>query len=138
MTALTVAEVTEILAGQLTDYPGYRVLEVGPSGAVFTAEPPALRSRPGGTVSGPAIFEFVDIAAYLTVNALLGGVVGAMLTSSSISFLEAPRPERLVGAISAVKLGRRLAVMAAEVTDADDRLTAIATLHFALPSRVGR
>jgi uncharacterized protein (TIGR00369 family) len=67
--------------------------------------------RPGGTVSGPAIFGLADVAAYLAVLARIGPVALAVTTSASIDFLRKPGPGRdLTAQVRVLKLGRVLAV----------------------------
>ena len=67
--------------------------------------------RPGGTVSGPAIFALADIAMYLAIIARIGPVALAVTTNCSIDFLRKPAAGRaLVAKARVLKLGRRLAV----------------------------
>ena len=67
--------------------------------------------RPGGTVSGPAIFALADIAMYLAIIARIGPVALAVTTNCSIDFLRKPAAARaLVAKARVLKLGRRLAV----------------------------
>ncbi|NGO45824.1 PaaI family thioesterase [Streptomyces ureilyticus] len=132
---LTLDETRLLLAEYLPDEHGFDIAEVAPDGLVFTADPASLSTRPGGTVSGPAIFAFADVAAYLAVSAYLGKTPSAMLTSSSITFLEAAEPGELRARIEAVRIGRRTAVFTARVEDEPGRLVALATLHFSFPGR---
>jgi uncharacterized protein (TIGR00369 family) len=130
---LTLEETRLLLAEYLPDAHGLDVAEITPDGLVFTTGPAGLSVRPGGTVSGPAIFAFADVAAYVSVSAYLGRTPSAMLTSSSISFLEAAEPGRLRARVEAERIGRRTAVFTARVEDEQGRLIALATLHFAFP-----
>ena len=142
--ALTTDELNVLMAEYLPDTDGFRVLDVSPAGVLFRADPAVLSIRPGGTVSGPAIFTgtvsgpaiftFADIAGYLTVNAYLGRTPLAMLTSSSISFLEAPEPGVLHAFVEMLRLGRRSGVCTARVQDERGGLVAMATLHFSFPA----
>ncbi|MFI7241569.1 PaaI family thioesterase [Streptomyces qinglanensis] len=132
------AEIRELITEYLPDPPGVDLLDVGPGGLVFAAGPAGLAVRPGGTVSGPALFGFADVAGYLTVNAYLGRTPSAMLTSSSISFLEATEPERLHARVAPERIGRRTAVVSARVESPEGCPVALATLHFAFPGRRNR
>ncbi|MFE9388663.1 PaaI family thioesterase [Streptomyces sp. NPDC006784] len=132
------AEIRELITEHLPDPPGVDLLDVGPGGLVFTADPAGLAVRPGGTVSGPALFAFADVAGYLAVNAYLGRTPSAMLTSSSISFLEATEPERLHARVAPERIGRRTAVVSARVESVDGTPVALATLHFSFPGRRNR
>lgn len=67
--------------------------------------------RPGGTVSGPAIFALADVAVYLAVLSRIGPVALAVTTSSSIDFLRKPAAGRdLLAETRLLKLGQALAV----------------------------
>lgn len=132
--ALTTDQLNALLAEYLPGTDGFRVLDVSSAGVLFRADPAALSIRPGGTVSGPAIFTFADIAGYLTMNAYLGRTPLAMLTSSSISFLEAPEPGVLQAFVEVLRIGRRSGVCTAHVRDEQGGLVAMATLHFSFPA----
>lgn len=67
-------------------------------------------SRPGGTVSGPAMFSLADVTVYLAVLAMIGPQKLAVTTSCSIDFMRKPGLVDLVGEGRILKLGRRLAV----------------------------
>ncbi|BCJ75938.1 hypothetical protein CS0771_54820 [Catellatospora sp. IY07-71] len=131
---LTLAELRELLTEFLPDS-GLCVREISPHRVIVTAGPDGLECRPGGTLSGPAIFKVVDLAAFLAVNAYAGRVLTGVLTQGSINLLEAAEPGPLEVVIEVVKLGRRMAVTNGRVHDQDGRLVAVATMQFALPSR---
>ena len=66
--------------------------------------------RPGGTVSGPAMFALADVATYLAVLAIIGPQKLAVTTNCSIDFMRKPAPGDLRAEGRILKLGRRLAV----------------------------
>ena len=67
--------------------------------------------RPGGTVSGPAIFALADVAMYLAILARIGPVALAVTTNCAVDFLRKPEAGRdLLAEARLLKLGRRLAV----------------------------
>jgi uncharacterized protein (TIGR00369 family) len=66
--------------------------------------------RPGGTVSGPALFTLADCAFYMAVLAMLGSEALAVTTSCSIDFMRKPAPGELTAEARILKLGRVLAV----------------------------
>ena len=67
--------------------------------------------RPGGTVSGPAIFGLADVASYMIVMAMIGPKVLAVTTSSSMDFMRKPDGQKdLIATCKLLKLGRSLAV----------------------------
>lgn len=68
--------------------------------------------RPGGTVSGPAMFSLADVAAYVAVLAHVGREALAVTTHCSIDFMR--KPEAGVDLLAegrVLKLGRALAVI---------------------------
>lgn len=67
--------------------------------------------RPGGTVSGPAIFALADVAMYLAILARIGPVALTVTTSCALDFMRKPAAGRdLLGEARVLKLGRSLAV----------------------------
>ena len=92
--------------------------------------------RPGGTVSGAAMFTLADFAVYVAVIAAMGEVGhGAVTTSLNINFLTRPEPRDLVARVRLIRLGRRLAVGEAEIfSDGLPDMVAHATATYALPT----
>ncbi|HZB32758.1 MAG TPA: PaaI family thioesterase [Streptosporangiaceae bacterium] len=135
----TVDQTAALLAELIPGDHGLRVVEVRPPGRVVcTAGPDGLEYALGGSVSGPTMFKLVDYAAFLTVNACVGVMRSAVLAHSSISFLEPAQPGVLRIVVDIVQLGLRTAVADVRVTDGRDWLVAMASLHFALPTRKSR
>lgn len=67
--------------------------------------------RPGGTVSGPAMFALADVAIYLSILSRIGEVALAVTTNASIDFMRKPEAGRdLLCDCRILKLGRTLAV----------------------------
>ena len=67
--------------------------------------------RPGGTVSGPAMFGLADVAVYLAVLAQIGPVALAVTTNAGIDFLRKQAAGAdLIAKARLLKLGRVLAV----------------------------
>lgn len=67
--------------------------------------------RPGGTVSGPAIFALADVAVYLAILSQIGPKALTVTTNASIDFLRKPAAGTdLMGTARMLKLGRVLAV----------------------------
>jgi uncharacterized protein (TIGR00369 family) len=67
--------------------------------------------RPGGTVSGPAIFGLADVAVYLAILARIGPVALAVTTNASVDFLRKPAAGvDLLAEARVLKLGLVLAV----------------------------
>lgn len=67
--------------------------------------------RPGGTVSGPAIFALADVTVYLAILAMIGPKALAVTTSCSLDFMRKPAAGTdLIAECRLLKLGRVLAV----------------------------
>jgi uncharacterized protein (TIGR00369 family) len=65
--------------------------------------------RPGGTVTGPALFGLADVALYGAVLSLIGRVELAVTTSMTINFLRKPGQFGVIAEARILKLGKRLA-----------------------------
>ncbi|WP_323010300.1 PaaI family thioesterase [Paracoccus sp. (in: a-proteobacteria)] len=67
--------------------------------------------RPGGTISGPAMFALADVTIYLAILARIGEVALAVTTNASIDFMRKPEAGcDLLAECRILKLGRILAV----------------------------
>lgn len=67
--------------------------------------------RPGGTVSGPAMFGLADVAMYLAILSRIGPVGLSVTTSCAIDFMRKPAAGAdLLAEARLLKLGRALAV----------------------------
>lgn len=94
--------------------------------------------RPGGTVSGPAIFALADVGAWLAVLTLIGPVEMAVTTNCGIDFMRAaPGGQDLCCEGRVLKLGRRMAVTDAFIRpQGGGALVARAGLTYAIPPGV--
>jgi uncharacterized protein (TIGR00369 family) len=93
--------------------------------------------RPGGTVSGTAMFTLADFALYVAIIATLGEVgLDAVTTNLNINFLAKPEPRDLVARVNLIRLGRRLAVGEVQIySDGAPDMVAHAIGTYALPAR---
>lgn len=92
--------------------------------------------RPGGTVSGPAMFEAVDCAFYMALMAMIGPEGLTVTTTATINFLNKPAPVDLICKVRILKLGKLLATGDATVfSDGSDKPVAHATLTYAIPPK---
>lgn len=67
--------------------------------------------RPGGTVSGPAMFALADVSVYMAVMGMIGPEALAVTTNGSIDFMRKPvAGVDLISKCRLLKLGRALAV----------------------------
>lgn len=91
--------------------------------------------RPGGTVSGPAMFKLADFGVYVAILARLGEAgLQAVTTSMTMNFLSRPRPADLIARIRVLKIGRRLAVCEVSLfSEGADDIIAHATSTYAIP-----
>ena len=94
--------------------------------------------RPGGTVSGPALFGLADVGVYLAVLSMIGPQALAVTTSASIDFMRKPSAGvEVLAEVELLKLGRKLAVGDVRMfaTPPDDRvLVARASLTYSIPN----
>ena len=99
----------------------FLVEEVAPMRARLRLVYDERHLRPGGTISGPAMFSLADLAMYAAILGELGVVddpsvahksAGALsvTTNLNINFLRKPDQRDLIGEAKLMKLGRRLAV----------------------------
>jgi uncharacterized protein (TIGR00369 family) len=91
--------------------------------------------RPGGTVSGPAMFKLADFGVYAAILGRLGERgLQAVTTSMTVNFLSRPQPGDILAEIRILKLGRRLAVAEARLfAESGGDLVAHATSTYAIP-----
>jgi len=113
-TRMTVAELTEFLDRDFaqihTGGRTFEVLEVGPMSARLRMDYHERHLRPGGTISGPAMFALTDLALYVAILAQIGPVALAVTTNLNINFMRKPEPRAMIGECRLLKLGRRIAV----------------------------
>ncbi|MCH8951737.1 MAG: PaaI family thioesterase [Proteobacteria bacterium] len=108
--------------------------EVGPMRARLRMPVDASHLRPGGTVSGPAMFTLADCTFYAATLAMIGREPLTVTVSVSINFLRKPARRDLIGEARILKLGKRLSV--GDVTlysEGDDRPVAHAVMTYAIP-----
>ena len=89
----------------------YVVEAVGPMAMTVRFSPSEKDLRPGGTVSGPAMFALADVGVYLALLAMIGPEALAVTTNASLDFMRKPMPDKdLVADVRLLKVGRVLAV----------------------------
>jgi len=95
----------------------------------------ARHLRPGGTVSGPAIFALADVAVYLALLAMIGPEALAVTTNCAIDFMRKPAAETdLIAECRLLKLGRVLAVGDVLIfSEAMEEPVARASLTYSIP-----
>lgn len=91
--------------------------------------------RPGGTVSGPAMFGLVDVTAYLMTLAKIGPKALAVTTNCAIDFMRKPAAGvDMLARGRLLKLGKTLSVIDVLVySEGSDKPVARASLTYAIP-----
>jgi uncharacterized protein (TIGR00369 family) len=113
----------------------YQIVEMAPGRLRVRMTAGAGDLRPGGTVSGPAMFALADCAFYMAVLALVGREALAVTTSAAIDFMRKPAPGGLVAEARVLKLGRRLAVGDVMVfSEGVEGAVARASLTYSIPA----
>ena len=87
----------------------YRIEAVGPMTTRIRKPVTHADLRPGGTVSGPAMFALADCALYAATLAMIGRQALTVTTNLNINFLRKPPQADLIGEARILKLGRTLA-----------------------------
>jgi len=138
-TLMTAAELTQLLEREFPqiDMGGEFVIEsVSPMGAVMRLKGQDKHLRPGGTMSGPAMFLLADVAFYVAIMAQIGPQSLTVTTNLNINFLRKPEPGDLVAEVRLLKLGKRLAVGECFLhSPGDDDPVAHATGTYSIPPR---
>ncbi|MBP2315886.1 PaaI family thioesterase [Azospirillum soli] len=88
---------------------GIRIDHLAPGTVRMTLPYNETFVRPGGTVTGPAMFGLADVALYGAVLSLIGRVELAVTTNMTINFLRRPAPVAITADCRIIKMGKRLA-----------------------------
>lgn len=93
--------------------------------------------RPGGTVSGPAMFALADLAVYAAILSRIGEAgLQAVTANMALNFLKRPEPGDIVADTELLAFGSRLIVAEVRLkAAATSALVAIATATYALPKQ---
>ena len=93
--------------------------------------------RPGGTISGPAMFALADFTVYVALIGTLGvSAIPAVTSNLNINFLLRPALADIVATARIIRLGRRLAYAEVQLnSDGNPEMIAHATSSYALPTR---
>ncbi|MGD1870996.1 MAG: PaaI family thioesterase [Neomegalonema sp.] len=92
--------------------------------------------RPGGTVSGPAMFALADVAFYAATLGMIGREPLTVTTNLNINFMRKPALADMIAEARILKLGRTLSV--GDVTlwsDGKPDPVAHATCTYAIPPK---
>ena len=138
--SMTKAETAEFLQQRFPQVTGeFDVERLTDDGLVLRLKVAEKHLRPGGTVSGPAIFGLADVAFYLALLARIGPVALAVTTSVAIDFMRRPAAGvDLLATARILKLGRALAVGDVMVfSEGSAEPVAHANLTYSIPPGTG-
>jgi uncharacterized protein (TIGR00369 family) len=140
MTAVELASyLDEVFPQRHTNWPPIHIESLEPYKAQLRMEFSETEVRPGGTLSGPAMFRLADFGFYVCLLSMIGPVPLAVTTNMSINFLRRPAPKDLIANIRILKLGQRLAVGDIFLfSDGSTDTVAHATGTYSIPSREKR
>ena len=138
MSKITARQYHDLMTAEAPWYAesGLTLDHIGPGTATLKQPFDEKILRPGGTVSGPAMFTLADCTFYVATLAMIGREALAVTTSLSINFLRKPARCDLIGEARILKLGKHLSVGDVTLYSAgDDRPVAHAAMTYAIPSR---
>ncbi len=119
---------------QMRQAGGMTLVEIGPGFARMCLPYHPANLRPGGTISGPAMFALADVGLYAAILAHIGPVGLAVTTNLNINFLRKPDPQDLLADCTILKLGKRLAVGDVRIYGRQDsHLVSHATGTYSIP-----
>lgn len=135
---MNVAQLREFMAQEFPQVCDDFVVEaVTDDGVNLRLMTSAKHLRPGGTISGPAMFGLADVAMYLAVLSRIGPQALAVTTNCSIDFMRKPvAGADLLCKVTLHKIGRVLAVGDCLIYSAGTaKPVARASLTYALPPK---
>lgn len=113
----------------------FHVEEVSDTGVTLRLLVQDRHLRPGGTISGPAMFGLADVTAYMVTLAHIGPRALAVTTNCSIDFMRKPvAGVDLIAQGRLLKLGKQLSVSDVLIySEGEDKPVARASLTYAIP-----
>jgi uncharacterized protein (TIGR00369 family) len=134
---LTMEELTAFLEEVFPQVRGEFAIEaVGPMTTSLRQIISDKHLRPGGTISGPTMFQVADCAFYVAVLAMIGREALTVTTSLTINFLRKPPPEDLIAEARILKLGKLLATGDVTIRSVgSEDIVAHATATYAIPPK---
>ncbi len=131
-------EMAEFLAEVFPQIEGmFSIDRLGEEALVIRLHASERHLRPGGTVSGPAMFALADVGAYVATMARIGRQALAVTTNCSIDFMRKPAAGAdVLGHFRLLKLGRSLSVVDCLLySEGDEAPVARASLTYSIPPR---
>lgn len=137
---MNVSDLQEFLVGVFPQvHDDFEVLEVTDDGVKVRLIVNDGHLRPGGTVSGPAMFALADVGMYLAVLSRIGPKALTVTTNCSIDFMRKPAAATdIICEARLLKLGRVLAVGDCYLySQGQEGAVARASLTYSIPPKVG-
>ena len=115
----------------------FAVDDLSTSGITMRLKVADRHLRPGGTVSGPAMFSLADVTVYALVLSRLGPRALAVTTNCSLDFMRKPEAGRdIIARGTLLKLGRSLAVGDVHMfSEGADHMVARSTMTYSIPPK---
>lgn len=104
----------------LSDYLNILAVKVDHTHAELEIVPDESAIRPGGRVSGPALFTLVDLAMYAAVLGRYPDETGALTTNISMLFLRRPPLSRMVANCTIASRSEHQVFLTCEVAPSED------------------
>ncbi len=112
----------------------YELRALPAMGAIMAKLSDARDLRPGGTLSGAAIFELADITYYVATLAMIGPKALTVTTSAAIDYMRKPAAGGMWAEARILKLGRALSVGDVMLySDGQQAPVAHANITFSIP-----
>ena len=137
LTAAQVNALMETVYPQLNDqFTFYETIDVFPGGCTVRLNAGERHLRPGGTVSGPALFTLADIGGYVCVLSHAGPDALSVTTNLNINFVRKAEAGPIDGHCRILKLGKSLMVFDIDIVAGPDGHTvAHATGTYSIPPK---
>src|SRR5690606_40575000 len=114
----------------------YEAIDIFPGGCTVRLNADESHLRPGGTVSGPALFALADVGGYVCVLSHAGPNALSVTTNLNINFVRKAEAGPIDVHCRILKLGRNLMVFDVDMVAGPDRQTvAHATGTYSIPPK---
>ncbi|TPI34041.1 PaaI family thioesterase [Mesorhizobium sp. B3-2-1] len=135
LTAAQINVLMETVFPQLNENSAaYEAIDVFPGGCIVRLNADERHLRPGGTVSGPALFTLADIGGYVCVLSHAGPDALSVTTNLNINFVRKAETGPIDGYCRILKLGKSLMVFDIDIVAGRDGHTiAHATGTYSIP-----
>ena len=137
---MTVDEVNQLIEREFPQLnsvtASYKATSVFPGGCIVRLNADEKHLRPGGTVSGPALFTLADIGGYVCVLSHGGPDALSVTTNLNINFVRKAGIGPVDGHCRILKLGKNLMVFDIDIVAGSDQHTvAHATGTYSIPPK---